>query len=142
MHRMQTVSAAHSRPRGFTLLELMVAVAIVAIVAAIAYPSYQSHLISSRRAAAQSHLMDIAQHEQQYYLDARSYTADLTSSSGLNMTTPSEVSSYYTISIAVTSGAPPTFTATATPITGTSQATDGALSINNSGVKTSSNNSW
>jgi prepilin-type N-terminal cleavage/methylation domain len=127
--------------RGFTLLELMIAVAVVAILAAIAYPSYQSHLISSRRASAQSHLMDIAQHEQQYYLDARNYTADM-STSGLNMTTPSDVSSYYTISIAVTSGAPPTFTATATPITGTSQANDGALSINNSGVKTSSNNSW
>ncbi|WP_272912521.1 type IV pilin protein [Tolumonas lignilytica] len=139
MHRMQTASAAHRRPRGFTLLELMIAVAIVAIVAAIAYPSYQSHLISSRRAAAQSHLMDIAQNEQQYYLNARSYAATV---SAMNMTTPSEVSSYYTISIAATSGAPPTFTATATPITGTSQATDGALSINNSGVKTSSNNSW
>lgn len=139
MHRMQTVSAAHRRPRGFTLLELMIAVAIVAILAAIAYPSYQSHLISSRRAAAQSHLMDIAQNEQQYYLNARSYAATV---SAMNMTTPSEVSSYYTISIAATSGAPPTFTATATPITGTSQATDGALSINNAGVKTSSNNSW
>ncbi len=125
--------------RGFTLLELMIAVAVVAILAAIAYPSYQSHLISSRRAAAQSHLMDIAQNEQQYYLNARSYAATV---SALSMTTPSEVSSYYTITIAATSGAPPTFTATATPIAGTSQVSDGALSINNAGVKTSSNNSW
>ncbi|MDD2342445.1 MAG: type IV pilin protein [Tolumonas sp.] len=125
-------------PRGFTLLELMIAVAVVAILASIAYPSYQSHLISSRRASAQSHLMDIAQREQQYFLDARSYASDLTT---LSMTTPSDVSSYYTIAIA-TSSAPPTFTVTATPVTGTSQASDGALSINNAGTKTSSNNSW
>ena len=124
--------------RGFTLLELMIAVAVVAILAAIAYPSYQSHLISSRRASAQSHLMDIAQREQQYFLDARNYASDLAT---LSMITPSDVSSYYTIDIA-TSSAPPTFTATATPITGTLQATDGALSINNTGTKTSSNNSW
>lgn len=138
MHRMQTVSEVHRRPRGMTLLELMIAVAIVAIVAAIAYPSYQSHLISSRRATAQSHLMDIAQREQQYFLDARSYASDLAT---LNITTPSDVSSYYTIAIA-TSSAPPTFTVTATPVTGTLQASDGALSINNTGTKTSSNNSW
>lgn len=124
--------------RGFTLLELMIAVAVVAILAAIAYPSYQSHLISSRRASAQSHLMDISQREQQYLLDARSYASDLVT---LNMTTPSDVSSYYTIAITVSS-TPPTFTATATPITGTSQASDGALSINSTGAKTSSNNSW
>ncbi len=126
-------------PRGFTLLELMIAVAVVAILASIAYPSYQSHLISSRRASAQSHLMDIAQREQQYFLDARSYASDLTT---LSMTTPSDVSSYYTIAIATSSSAPPTFTVTATPVTGTSQASDGALSINNTGTKTSSNNSW
>lgn len=138
MSRIQDVSKICRLHRGFSLLELMIAVAVVAILAAIAYPSYQSHLISSRRASAQSHLMDIAQREQQYFLDARSYASDLAT---LSMTTPSDVSSYYTITIAISS-APPTFTATATPVTGTLQASDGALSINNTGTKTSSNNSW
>lgn len=138
MSRIQDVSKICRLQRGFSLLELMIAVAVVAILAAIAYPSYQSHLISSRRASAQSHLMDIAQREQQYFLDTRSYASDLET---LSMTTPSDVSSYYTITIAISS-APPTFTATATPVTGTLQASDGALSIDNTGTKTSSNNSW
>ena len=138
MSRIQDVSKICRLQRGFSLLELMIAVAVVAILAAIAYPSYQSHLISSRRASAQSHLMDIAQREQQYFLDTRSYASDLAT---LSMTTPSDVGSYYTITIAISS-APPTFTATATPVTGTLQASDGALSIDNTGTKTSSNNSW
>lgn len=138
MSRIQDVSKICRLQRGFSLLELMIAVAVVAILAAIAYPSYQSHLISSRRASAQSHLMDIAQREQQYFLDTRSYASDLAT---LSMTTPSDVNSYYMITIAISS-APPTFTATATPVTGTLQASDGALSIDNTGTKTSSNNSW
>ncbi len=116
---------------GFTLIELMITVVIIGILAAIAFPSYQSHLLKGRRASAQSHLMDIAQRQQQYLLDARSYAADLPT---LNMNTPTDVSTYYTIAVAAAAGTPPSFTITATP-TGT-QATDGALTINNTGVKT------
>ena len=62
---------ANRRSRGFTLIELMMAIAIIAILAAIAYPAYQKHLAKGRRAAAQAYLMDIAQREQQYFLDQR-----------------------------------------------------------------------
>lgn len=120
---------------GFSLIELMVAVAIVGILAAIAYPSYSSHVVKSNRAAAEAHLMDIAQQEQQYLLDNRTYTSSLTD---LNLTTPSDVSNYYTISITISAGPPPTFTAIATPIAGTAQMNDGTLSINNAGTKTPS----
>lgn len=118
---------------GFSLVELMIAVAIVAILTAVAYPSYQDHLRKGRRASAQTHLMDIAQRQQQYLMDARSYAGDLTT---LNMTTPADVSSYYTITIVANNGTPPTFTVTATP-TG-NQASDpcGAMSLNNVGAKT------
>jgi type IV pilus assembly protein PilE len=59
------------KARGFTLIELMVTVAIVAILAAVAYPSYQNQVKRGRRAAAQAHLMDIAQRQQEYLLDGR-----------------------------------------------------------------------
>ena len=49
--------------RGFTLIELMIVVAIVAILAAIAYPSYREHVVKSRRATAQSCLLEMAQFE-------------------------------------------------------------------------------
>ncbi len=121
------------RTGGFTLIELMITVAVVAILAAIAYPSYLSYLVRSNRAAAQSALMDIAQREQQYLLDARAYAPDLAT---LNVALASGVSAHYTVAIALTAGPPPGFVATATPIPGTRQAADGALSIDQAGVKT------
>lgn len=120
--------------QGFSLVELMIAVAIVGILAAVAYPSYTRYVINSNRSAAQSHLMDIAQLEQQYLLDNRAYTATLSDLNGLS--TPTAVSKYYTITITVDAGPPPTFLATATPKAGTAQATDVTLTINNAGTKT------
>lgn len=126
--------------RGFTLIELMVTVATLAILAAIAYPSYQSYLVRSNRAAAQSALMDIAQRQQQYLLDKRGYTCDLTST-GLNVILPANVTQNYNVAITMPPGTclapptPPAFTATATPIAGTRQAADVTLSIDQAGTK-------
>lgn len=121
---------------GFSLIELMIAVAIVGIIAAVAYPSYVQYTVKSNRAAAQGHLLDIIQQEQQYLIDNRAYTSTLADLNG--MSTPISVSKYYTISIDVTAGPPPTFVATATPKTGTAQADDVVLTINNAGTKTPS----
>ena len=122
-----------STSKGFTLVELMVAVVIIGILASIVVPSYQDYLRKGRRAAAQAVLMDVAQKQQQYLLDARSYAADL---STLNISVPADVTKYYTITLAVGDGAPPTFTATATPNSGTAQASDPTLTIDNTGKKT------
>ena len=117
--------------RGFTLIELMITVAIVGILAAVVYPSYQNAMIKSRRAAAQAALSDIAQRQQQFLLDNRSYAG---TTAALKVTLPSDVSGFYDVTIAAPAVTPPTFTATATPKG--RQVSDGPLSINNAGVKT------
>lgn len=122
--------------RGFTLMELMVVVVIVAILASVAYPSYTSHVAKSRRASAQTHLMDIAQLEQQYLMDARTYATGAGALAALDVTTPADVSTYYTITVTAVAGPPAGFTATAEPKSGTAQANDGTLSIDNTGLKT------
>ncbi|MEJ2574421.1 MAG: type IV pilin protein [Gammaproteobacteria bacterium] len=120
------------RSRGFTLLELVIAIAVVGILATIAYPAYTRQLIKGHRASAQSYLLDVAQHEQQYLLDNRSYAA---TEAALNMSTPSDVAQYYTVQIAAPAVTPPTFTITATPIAGTMQASDVTLSVTDANVK-------
>jgi type IV pilus assembly protein PilE len=116
---------------GFSLIELMVTVAIVSILATIAYPSYVEHVRKGHRAAAQEHLMDIAQRQQQYFLDTRDYAPDIAT---LNMTTPTDVGSRYTIAIVPDAGPPPSFTVTATAKG--AQLADGDLSIDSAGNKT------
>lgn len=121
--------------RGFTLIELMVAVAIVSILAAVAVPSYQSYLLKGARSEAQSHLMDLALRQGQYLLDNRAYAASV---AALNTTTPTSVSAKYTISFTVPAATPPSFTVTATPIGNQAYETCGTLSLNDVGAKTAS----
>ena len=121
---------------GFTLIEVMVTVAIVGILASIAYPSYLSQIRKSRRAEAQSTLMSVAGKQQQMMLDTRSYADSVAS---LNMTVASSVSTNYSISLTVTTATVPTFSALATPIGGQAADSCGILSVNQAGVKSPSN---
>lgn len=52
---------------GFTLIELMIVVAILGILTAIAYPSYVEHVKESRRSEARSNLLELAQFMERYY---------------------------------------------------------------------------
>lgn len=123
------------RTRGFTLIELMITAAIVAILAAVAYPAYTSHVRKAHRAAAQSFLMDLAQKQTQYLLDNRAYAPTV---AALNATAPTDVNNYYDISLVVQAGPPPSFILTAAPKTGSVQASDVTLTINQAGQKTPS----
>jgi type IV pilus assembly protein PilE len=123
-------------PNGFSLLELMVAVAIVAILAAIAYPSYQDHLRKGRRAAAQTFALETASRQQQYLLDARAYAVGADAITSLSLSVPAEVSRFYAVSIEPAAPTiPPTYSIRAVPITGSGQEPDGELTLDQAGRK-------
>ena len=62
------------RAGGFSLIELMIAVVIVAVLMAIAYPSYVSHMVKTRRVAAESCLSEYANYLERYYTTNMHYT--------------------------------------------------------------------
>ncbi|HEY3180911.1 MAG TPA: type IV pilin protein [Casimicrobiaceae bacterium] len=129
-----------SRTRGFTLIEMMVVVAVVGVLAAIAYPSYQQYLKRSSRTAAQTFMMDLSNRQQQYLLDQRVYAGATTcTAAGVATlgvaTVPPEVSANYDICIIQAAGPPPTFRIDAVPKAGTIMAGDGTLSLDQAGAK-------
>jgi len=64
-----------NKQNGFTLVELMITVAIIAILASIALPSYQDSVRQTRRAAAQADLMELASHMERVYTSEGSYAS-------------------------------------------------------------------
>lgn len=92
---------------GFTLLELLVTVAIVAILAAIAYPSYQSFILRSHRSEAIQGLLSTQLRQEEWRVKNGLYTTTMS-----NLGSPS--STYYSFSSAIGSGSVPTYVLTAT----------------------------
>lgn len=104
--------------QGFTLIELMVTVAIVGILAAIAYPSYKNSVTKSRRAEGKSLLLDAAAREERYFAQYNKYTKVIVGPSGcvgnacgLNYTSDLSANDYYKLSGDITTGYKLTVTA-------------------------------
>ena len=129
-HRRAGPGRRHAR--GFTAIELMIVAVVIAILASVALPAYNQTLVRANRAAAQAYLLDLANREEQYLLDARTYTATVTDL----LATPASVSPYYTVAITAPGGdIANAYLITATPVETSIQKNDGALKIDQDGVK-------
>ena len=71
------------RIRGFTLIELMIAVAVVGLLSVLAYPSYQQQVAKGRRADAKQALLELAQKMERFYTERGTYAGAALGNTGL-----------------------------------------------------------
>jgi type IV pilus assembly protein PilE len=128
------------RARGFTMIELMITVAIVGILAAIALPSYQSYVNRARRADARAQLLQAAQFMQRFYAANDQYKYDRGSNLVSEkmpanlMRSPADGQQIYQLTVDATATA---YTLTMAPLAGTPLASDacGSFTLTSTGVR-------
>ncbi len=131
--------------KGFTLIELMIALVVLAILAGIAYPSYVEQVSKSRRGDAQAALLELSQFMEKFYTANNCYQdtgADGLCSTAADNTLPSlsftqspkqGAAKYYNLALQPSTIAT-RYTLRATPITGGAQDGNGYLELTNTGL--------
>jgi type IV pilus assembly protein PilE len=118
---------------GFTLIELMIVIAVLGILAAVAYPSYVESVQKSRRADAQSVLLEAAQLLERFHTENNGSYAAFTLPAYLQNSPKDGATKYYTIT--ATGLAASTYLLTATPSGAQVGDRCANLTFNNLGVK-------
>lgn len=125
------------KQHGFTLVEIMIAVAVVAILAAIAIPSYERHKIKVSRVAAQSEMMEIGATLNQYLVIHRSLLVEQSPGKGPEQLVPNTIpkhdSPFYRVKLEIPKAN--SWQLIATPIEKTRQANDGILVLTSKGYR-------
>ena len=135
-------SKALSKQRGFTLIEMMIVVAIIGVLAAIAYPSYQSYVIKTKRTDMMSEMQNIASEIESRKLAQGSYSAISTAvKTDFAIAYPRQGTQLYAVTINPTILTPPDNTLTskwiitAAPKANSQVSSDGMLTLNYQGIK-------
>lgn len=117
---------------GFTLIEVMIVLAIVGILSAIAYPSYQSHIVSTRRSTATGCLSEVAQQMERRFTASLSYNSTTTLPIA-NCTT--DLTGFYALSFSTGEPNASTYKIQAIPQGAQTRDVCGTLTLDQKGVK-------
>lgn len=90
-------------PKGFTLIEMLIVLAIVGVLVAIAIPSYETSFSKGRRADGRAFALDLAAREEEYFLRHHRYTSELEAETGLN-NSPLSQAGFYRGSVSACAG--------------------------------------